>query len=114
MQLDVEWFLVNMWGFLLVGVLLSAIGLGIKDLMVDPTKSPVHKIYWKTLPVHPVLAGMLIGLVPSMQMPDFMGGNSASVVSRVIWYGTAGVFSTWSYSTVKGILGKAKKKAVAD
>jgi hypothetical protein len=63
-------------------------------------------LWWgrKTLPLHPVLLGCLVGLIPGIPVGGF---DSRSVASRVLYYAMAGLMSTWVYNVVKSL---AKRK----
>lgn len=67
-----------------------------------------HFFWWgrKTLPLHPVIAGALFGLIPGLPVspgvPDTMG-------SHALYYAGAGLLSTWVFNVIKGI---AKKRGI--
>jgi len=60
----------------------------------------------KTLPVHPVVAGALFGLVPGLPVsPDV----PETVAAHAVYYAGAGILSTWGFAIVKGV---AKRKGI--
>lgn len=60
----------------------------------------------KTLPLHPVVACALIGLIPGLPLSQ---GMEYTVATAVLYYGAAGLMSTWAFNVVKGL---AKKKGL--
>lgn len=70
------------------------------------TKSKYQWFWWwmrKTLPLHPVGAGFVLGLM--WRNPE--GANPAwGAVASAIYFGAFGGGSTWVYETAKGLLEK--------
>jgi hypothetical protein len=66
-------------------------------------------LWWerKTLPLHPVFLGCLVGLIPGIPAGGF---DSRSMASRVLYYATAGLMSTWVYNVIKTL---AKRKGAS-
>jgi len=65
--------------------------------------------YWwgrKTLALHPVAAGALIGLIPGM--PVSLDG-AASMAGHACYYAAAGLVSCWAFDVVKAL---AKKRGI--
>lgn len=58
------------------------------------------RFFWwgrKTLPLHPVAAGALLGLIPSMPVGSGVEGRTAAM----LYFAFAGVLSTWAFAIVK-------------
>ena len=77
--------------FLVVSGVLGAIGHGLQNAVFHklPKAEAIgwRHVYYRTLWVHPILAGMVIGTIEGMPCPDFMGQTE---LARVLWYGLAG------------------------
>jgi hypothetical protein len=58
----------------------------------------------KTLPLHPVAAGALFGLIPGLPTSP---GIPETMASSALYYGAAGLVSTWAFDIIRGI---AKKR----
>src|SRR3990172_296579 len=88
-----------------VGCILSALGNGL-TAMVFGRGSKAGRPGWRgvvyvTLWAHPILAGMLVGLIPGMPSPAFMGD---ALAGSVFWYALAGVFSSTLYDAVSSFI----------
>jgi hypothetical protein len=60
----------------------------------------------KTLSLHPVVAGALFGLIPGLPAsPDV----PETMAAHALYYGGAGVLSTWVFAIVKGL---AKRRGI--
>jgi len=109
-------FIVPHWGFLVVSAVFALAGqvskgtLWTKDNIVKyKTNGPkwLGELMWwgrKTMPMHPVVGGLICGLIPGMPAPD-----DFSVTETVMYYVGAGVSSTWIFSVIKQL---AKKKGI--
>jgi hypothetical protein len=100
------------WSFLAVALLLGMIGEVIKPMIIGPNKKEAEKIRWKrvyirTLPFHPVVAGGLLGLFLSTTLPELVA--SSGIVGSVLYFAAAGVISTWLYTTLKTLAPKITK-----
>lgn len=60
----------------------------------------------KTLPLHPVVAGALFGLIPGLPLS---GGMESTMATAMMYYAAAGLVSTWAFAVLKGI---AKRKGI--
>lgn len=109
-------FIVPHWGFLVVSACMAIMGQVSKGTIwtkENITKYKVSKpwlgeiLWWgrKTMPLHPVLAGMILGLLPGMPLPETVQPGTQAV----LYYIGAGVSSTWIFSVVKQM---AKKKGI--
>lgn len=75
-----------------VAVLLAYVGKGINDTWVAPWP------WWhKTLWLHPIVGGALIGLLP-LPVPEAVG---PSLASRMVLYAAAGALSPLIYEKVR-------------
>lgn len=88
------------WGWLSTVVILALIGETLKRHVFTADLIEVSRIarWWRrTMPIHPVVGGMLIGLVPGVPLPDDVSGT----VQAVLYYGAAGAFSVWAYDVAR-------------
>jgi hypothetical protein len=60
----------------------------------------------KTLPLHPVAAGALFGLIPGLPLSN---GMEPTMATAMMYYAAAGLVSTWAFAVLKGI---AKRKGI--
>jgi hypothetical protein len=93
--------LVDTLSLLVVGAILAAIGQGITGMVFGKGPKAGHKgwrgVFYVTMWAHPILAGALLGLVPDLPAPEFMG---EAWLGGVLWYALAGVFSSTAYDGV--------------
>jgi hypothetical protein len=94
------------WPFAAVAIILAVVGEVIKSFVVGNRKKDQLKglrlVYHKTIPIHPVLAGGLLGGALSATIPEEL--SSGGLVSSVLYFALAGACSTWFYNSVKKIL----------
>lgn len=110
------------WSFFAVAVALAFVGDFIKRLVIPgatiakPTRQAGERVpdpsgevtpttlakwpwwrrlYYRTLPLHPVVVGTLLGLAMGGVAPDVVADKP---IARVLYYATAGIFCTWVYS----------------
>lgn len=87
-----ETLLVQCLALVGASVLLAYVGKGINDTWLAPWP------WWhKTLWLHPIVGGALLGLLP-LPVPEAVGG---SLASRVVLYAAAGALSPFIYERVK-------------
>jgi hypothetical protein len=95
--------LLQHWPFAATALILSVVGQAVKRVFFDdPTAKGWRLIGRKTLPMHPVVVGALLGFIPSMPI-------SPGVVSwsgRILYFAFAGVCSTWAFNVLKQVLKK--------
>ena len=75
---------------------------------IDKPNPILWRFFWwgrKTMPLHPVAAGALLGLVPNVPVGAGIEGGPATV----LYFAFAGVISTWAFALVKSW---AKKKGI--
>lgn len=60
----------------------------------------------KTLPLHPVAAGALFGLIPGLPLSPQVPQTMAAAA---MYYAAAGLLSTWAFAVLKGV---AKKRGI--
>lgn len=110
---DVVSFVTSHWPFL-VFALTAAIVVQIFKAAVWTEARAKGKgaragFFWwarKTLPLHPVVAGALFGLIPGLPAsPDV----PETMAAHALYFAGAGLFSTWAFAVVKGV---AKKKGI--
>jgi hypothetical protein len=60
-------------------------------------------LWWgrKTMPLHPVLCGVLLGLVPGIPTSPSVPTSTAA---SCLYYAGAGVVSTWIFDLLRGLL----------
>lgn len=100
------------WSFIAVAFILGLVGEVIKSAVIGNDKEKAQQVAWKawfirTLPLHPVVAGALLGLFLSALIPDAIA--TGGVISSVLYFAAAGGLSTWFYMTLRSIAPKATK-----
>lgn len=99
-------FLLSHWAFVAVAVILALVGQVVKTLVVGSNKKQElvgwKDVFVKTMPLHPVVAGGILGLVLDAAIPESLvtGGTMGSV----LYFALAGAASSWIYNTLKGIM----------
>lgn len=98
---DLIAFSLQNWSFIAAMLAFASIGIAMKRLI------PAHLKGWRrwfraTMPMHPVVAGALVGLIPGVPV----GVPLDTIAGRCFYFMLAGVFSTWAYSVVKQLLAK--------
>lgn len=92
------------WPFFAVALILGALGVSTKRMVTKELALRSKVAWWfrATLPIHPVLAGIVIGLsnvLPASLGIDGSGGKAA-------YFGVSGVFSSWIWNAVQHYLEK--------
>lgn len=67
------------------------------------SKGRAAGLFWwarKTLPLHPVAAGALFGLIPGLPLSPEVPETMASTC---LYYAAAGLVSTWAFDILKGL-----------
>lgn len=97
------------WSFIAVAVILAIVGQVMKAVVFGKNESQALKTPWKrtfkqTMPLHPVLAGGLLGFMLTESVPEIVksGGHGAPV----LYFALSGALSTWIYNFVKRIISK--------
>jgi len=96
-------FVAAMTIFMVVGQVMSK---NVFTRDAHKTNKPVWLFWWgrKTLALHPILAGMILGLI-WRDPEEGVKGLAASMG----YFAMAGTFSVWAYETLKGL---AKKEGI--
>lgn len=105
-NLDVMQLLSDHWPFLVVSLLLAVVGEVLKRIILPrDRKSATGWRWWFyiTLPLHPLGAGGLIGLLPFMPCPVAI---CPTTTHRVLYYAAAGVLSSYVYAAGKHLYKK--------
>lgn len=100
------------WSFIAVAFILGLVGEVIKSIVIGDNKEKAKETKWKnwfirTMPLHPVVAGALLGLFLSAVVPEVIA--TGGIISSVLYFSAAGGLSTWFYMTLKSIAPKATK-----
>ena len=98
------------WPFVAAMFILASIGQVVKGTVwtrdnflkyrMRTPNAVLWRFFWwgrKTLPLHPVAAGALLGLTPGVPLGTGIEGTTAAV----LYFAFAGVFSTWAFAIVK-------------
>jgi len=100
------------WPFVMATLILAIVGQVAKttifstDLLKRTHGSRMGELLWvgrKTLPLHPVVAGMALGFVPGMPVSP----GVLTLAAKVLYFAGAGMASTWAFAILKGV---AKEK----
>jgi hypothetical protein len=96
--------LVSHWAFLAVAIILAIIGEVSKGIVLGEDKSNADKnlftkLYTKTLPLHPIIAGALLGLALSATVPDFV--MTGGMIGSVLYFAVSGALSSTIYNILK-------------
>lgn len=87
MNIDLSLFI----PFLVVGAVLGALGKGIQSLVFKGcpkhATSGWRRLFYRTMWLHPMAAGAVLGLTGWVPVPEFMGTGLAS---GAFWYALAG------------------------
>lgn len=96
------------WPFLIGALIFATIGQVMKSTVFGVERCKKSRLFWigrKTLPLHPVATGLLVGLIPTIPVSPGVEGLAASAL---YWAG-AGLSSTWAFAVVRSL---AKKRGV--
>lgn len=91
--------LVEWWPFLLMIAIFWVVGEQVKKNSPGPTASRFWNIYYRTLTLHPIIGGVILGLIPGMPLPVAVAQIGALAGS--LFYGGAGAVSVISYDVFK-------------
>lgn len=83
-----------------VGTFLAIVGQGIGKV-IGKSRKGWRGIWHRTTAFHPVLAGLLIGSLTTLPVPEAMG---TGFTARLIWYGLAGGLAVPIYEMVQRFL----------
>lgn len=90
------------WGFFAVAIVLSVVGTLAKRQV--PKRKTAHsrfaRLYWGTLPWHPVVAGMLLAFAPGMPRSELQ-----TPAESVIYWVLCAFTSTWLYDAWRAFWG---------
>lgn len=99
-------FLLSHWAFVAVAIILAVVGQVVKTLVVGSNKKQDligwKDVFIKTLPLHPVLAGGILGLALDATIPESL--MTGGTIGSVLYFALAGAASSWIYNTLKGIM----------
>lgn len=92
------------WPFLVVALCLGITGEVVKRLVI-PKENPKVLTGWRgvfrvTLPLHPAVVGLLLGLMPFMPCPDVV---CDTITDRALYYMAAGMLSSYVYAALKHV-----------
>lgn len=98
-------FLLSHWPFLAYSIISLIVVHVCKGILWTKKNVDVSKvspaIWWarKTLPLHPVVIGLLVGLIPGVPA----SAGIEAVAAKCLYFGGAGASSTWIFDVIKGI-----------
>lgn len=96
------------WSFIAVALGLAVLGEVIKRLVIPKGNPPVlpgwRGVYRVTMPLHPMLGGIIIGCIPGMPCPEYIH----TLTGKALYFMAAGMSSGWGFAAVKHI---AKERA---
>lgn len=90
------------WPFVAVAVILAIVGEVVKSIVIKGQKTDqigLKGLFVRTLPLHPVIAGGLLGLVLSATIPEELA--TGGTVSSILYFALSGALSTWIYNFLK-------------
>jgi hypothetical protein len=92
------------WAFFTVAFIIAVVGEVMKVLVLGPKKKEHvgwRSVYEKTLPLHPIVVGGLLGVYLSAIVPVEVSGGQ--VVASVLYFALSGLLSSWLYQATKKI-----------
>lgn len=97
-------FILAHWPFLVVSLALGIVGSVIKVAVLGKYRSRVF-VGWRhwfhmTLPLHAMLTGALLGMMPFMPCPEDICTEGAI---KVLYYAASGMLSSYVYDLVRHI-----------
>lgn len=105
--------LLQHWGFFAFAALAAVVMQVLKNTLWATSQVKLAGkwgwVFWwgrKTLPLHPVVLGFFVGLMPGMPHGSLEGASPWPVA---LYYALAGLTSTWLFNVIKGI---AKQKGI--
>lgn len=97
------------WHLFVSAAILSLFLEFFKKYVFTKTLAASHTVWlWirRTMPLHPVIAGALMGLIPGMPLPDGVKGTTAAA----LYYAGSGLLSTWGYDLFRQWLAARRAK----
>jgi hypothetical protein len=99
------------WPFAAVVVILAVVGQFMKGVVwtrpnflrwrMTTPNAVLWRVFWwgrKTMPLHPVCAGAVLGTIPGIPVGTGIDGRPATI----LYFAFAGVISTWAFAMIKG------------
>jgi hypothetical protein len=86
--------LLEWWPLFFFAAILWSLGQQIKKIIPDHTKSIFWKYYWATLPIHPVMAGLIFGSFSFAPLPSNI--KSLGGISGILFYGFSGFLAVYA------------------
>lgn len=98
-----QWVAPN-WPFFAAMIIFASIGQVTKGIVTKKlaTKKRWAWLFRKTMPLHPIIAGLAVGY--SNVLPASMGADTAG--AKALYFGLAGVASSYFYAVAKHFLSK--------
>jgi hypothetical protein len=97
---DILKFVLLHWPFVAVAAILATIGEAMKRRVITKELAARSRLGWwlrATMPVHPIGAGVLLGLLPGMPAPPGFDGSTAG---RCLYFAGAGVLSVFLFDLI--------------
>jgi hypothetical protein len=104
--MDMVAILQIIWPLVFSAAVLRMLGQTLKRFAKPPTAGLFWRLYWRTLPLHPVILGALFGLTDFAPIPDWVASTGAK--SGVLFYAGTGFIAT-NYHAILRTWKKYKK-----
>lgn len=104
----IQTYLLPHWAFFCAAAVFAVVGEVTKRTLFTKKRAAGNRAIWigrKTLPLHPVVAAILIGWIPGMPVSAGVEGP----MGAIMYYVFAGITSTWVFSVAKAM---AKKRGI--
>jgi hypothetical protein len=98
-------FAIDHWPFVAAMAILAVAGQVIKLNILTKERAAKGRLWWwlrATLPLHPIAAGAVLGLIPGI--PTCAALAEASSAARALYFAAAGMASAYFYAAVDRIL----------
>lgn len=98
------------WSFVAASMLFATVGTVMKNTVFTNDNIVKYKLqrpwfgellWWgkKTMPLHPVLGGLVMSFIPGIPVADIVKNQAATT----LYYCFAGLSSTWAFAVIKGL-----------
>lgn len=103
-----EWVMPH-WPFFSAALILGAIGLQAKKIFTEELAEKNKVVWWlrATMPIHPTLAGLIIGAMNVLPT----SGPVTDAAGSALYFGLAGTFSSQIYNAFTHFMERRLKRA---